>query len=633
MCGIAGIISLDGGSEPTVTQLEAMCDTLVHRGPDDEGIEVRGGVGLGMRRLSIIDLAGGRQPIFNEDRSVRLIFNGEIYNFRELRKELLDRGHRFSSRTDGEVIVHLWEEQGKGFLARLNGMFAFALHDLDRQQVLLVRDRLGIKPLFYSISPSEVVFGSEVKALLASGLVDKDLDPDGLSQFLAWEYIPAPRTMFKAIKKLEPGSNLLIDLRSGATTTSTWWDLLSVEEDEGGQGVLGSKAGARDWEDAIDAKVKECVQRQVVSDVPLGAFLSGGVDSSLVASAMGKARTFSIGFEDPSYDETPWSSIVARHLGLSHRVEILKPQVDELFDRLMPFMDDPIGDFSIFPTFLLANLAKEEVTVALTGDGGDEVFGGYDTYLAERAAETWVRVPSLIRRGLAEPLILALRPRPIKKGLVNRARHFVQGVQRKEALGHARWRLFADWPLQSELLTPEVERRVETPIDAHILRLGSLAAGRSSIDRCLFVDLRSYLVDNCLVKMDRMSMASSLEARVPLLDHELVEMAFAMPSKLKVLRYRSKPLLKQVAARHVPRDCVYRPKEGFSIPIKNWLRGPLRLLMEDLLSPQRLQREGIFQSPTVQRLKQEHLENRANHSHILWSLLVAQDWFRRWDVA
>ncbi len=630
MCGIAGIVPLAGGEPPTLEQLRAMCDTIVHRGPDDDGLELREGVALGMRRLSIIDVDGGQQPLFNEDGSIRTVFNGEIYNFRELRQELESSGHRFRTRTDGEVIAHLWEEHGRDFPTRLNGMFGIALHDRPRRRVVLVRDRLGIKPLFWARTARHVVFGSEVKALLASKLVAPELDPDALGQFLSWEYVPAPATLFRGVHKLEPGGALEIDLASGEVETWSWWDVPPAGANAGD----GPPASENDWLDAVDAKIGECVQRQLVSDVPLGAFLSGGVDSSLVVHGMGaEARTFSIGFDDPSYNESGWAARVAEHLGVSHRVEILEPDVRDLFERLMPFMDDPIGDFSIFPTYLVSKVAREEVTVALSGDGGDELFGGYETYLAQDKARTWTRIPAFVRAGVAEPLISSLKPRPAKKGLVNKARRFVEGMGHDERLEHARWRVFVGEALRRELFTAETLAAMDTPVGGHIVDLFDGAGdGRGPLDRRLYVDVKSYLVDNCLVKVDRMSMACSLEARVPLLDHELVELAFRVPERLKIAGGETKQLLKRIAARHVPRECVYRPKEGFSIPIKHWLTAELRPMFEELLDPALLRREGLFRVDTVERLKREHAAGRENHSHILWAMMVFQDWRRRWGA-
>ncbi|MFL5496543.1 MAG: asparagine synthase (glutamine-hydrolyzing), partial [Gemmatimonadales bacterium] len=483
MCGIAGVVPLAGGAAADGAQLAAMCATIVHRGPDDEGCDIRDGISLGMRRLSIIDVAGGHQPIFNEDRTVRVVFNGEIYNFRELRAELVAAGHRFATASDTEVLVHLWEEHGSAFAARLNGMFAIALHDSRRRRFVLVRDHFGIKPLYYALTPRHLVFGSEVKAVLASGLTGRSLDLDALGQFLAWEYVPAPATLLQEVRKLQPAEMLEVDLATSQVERRTWWRLPAP--DSPSDGTLPRTSG--EWEEAVDAKVRESVRRQLVSDVPLGAFLSGGVDSSLVVAAMGPAHTFSIGFDDPSYNEVAWSERVAERLGVTHSVEVIRPDVVGLFEHLMPFLDDPIGDFSIFPTYLVSRLARRQVTVVLSGDGGDEVFGGYDTYAAQEKARAWRRIPAFLRHGLMQPLISALRPRPAKKGLVNKARRFVEGLEHDERLGHARWRLFVGSALRRELFAPEAHRALGTPVEAHILELAGEAAGRSEVDRELYV--------------------------------------------------------------------------------------------------------------------------------------------------
>ena len=624
MCGIAGIVSLRA-APASQADLVRMCDAMVHRGPDDAGYLVDGPVALGVRRLSIIDVAGGHQPIFNEDGSVAVVYNGEIYNFRELRSWLEARGHRFRTASDTEVIVHLWEQVGIEFPRHLNGMFAIALYDRAQRQVVLARDHVGVKPLYYSPGADSVVFGSEVKVLLASGRVARRLDVDGLAQFLSWEYVPGAGTLLQDIRRLEAGQTLRLDLASGGISVEKYWDLL----DETRPALIRSEP---DWESEVAAAIDRAVGRQLVSDVPLGAFLSGGVDSSLVVASMGNAQTFSIGFDDPSYDETRWSRRVARHLGVSHEIEIIRPQALELFERLMHFMDDPIGDFSIFPTYLVSQLAARKVKVVLAGDGGDELFGGYDSYQAEERSRGWQRLPGWLRHGLIEPAINALPPTAAKKGLVNKARRFIEGARLDPDWGHARWRVFCDEALRTRLFTEDARRALVTPVGAHIVRLQDRAKDRDPRDRALSVDFSSYLVDNCLAKVDRMSMACSIEARVPLLDRELVELAFRVPAALKYDGRQSKILLKRIAARRLPRDCVYRPKEGFSIPMKNWLKQEFRELVEHFLDSRKLLEQGLFEPAVVERLWREHLANRANHSHILWSLLVFQHWRERWAV-
>lgn len=622
MCGIVGIIDLKGNAPPDEDRIRRMCSTIVHRGPDEEGLKVHGPVGLGMRRLAIIDLSGGSQPIHNEDRSIWTVFNGEIYNYREFRSELEERGHTFRTSSDTETLVHGYEEYGPDFADKLNGMFAFAVYDSKRSKVCLARDHVGIKPLYYALTKDHLVFGSEIKAILASGLVARSLDLNSLSQFLAWEYVPGEATLFREIRQLGPGQVVEVDLTEPTIEPRTFWDVPPPGS--------GDRLSAEEWEEELAAKVRECVRRQLVSDVPLGAFLSGGVDSSLVVAAMGEAQTFSIGFEEKSYNELEWARKAADHLGVDHRDKVIRPDVVSLFDRLMYHLDDPIADFSIFPTYLVSAHARETVTVSLAGDGGDELFGGYETYVAELMARQYGRLPGILRKGLIEPAVGLLKPTEAKKGLINKALRFVEGLGYAPELGHARWRIFAGPGWQQRILTPEARTGLTVPINDHILKLSKAAGDRGPVSRALYVDFKSYLVDNCLVKTDRMSMAASLEARVPLLDKELVELAFRLPDGLKVRDRSTKVLLKKVAAKQVPRDCVYRPKEGFSIPIKHWLGGRFRPLMDDLLEPGRLDREGIFESRTVERLKAEHLEGKANHSHLLWAMMIFQAWRRRW---
>jgi len=624
MCGIAGIAAGQDSTPPSRDTLHRMCNTIIHRGPDDEGLSVEGRVALGMRRLSIIDVAGGRQPLVNEESNVRAVFNGEIYNFRELRKELEQKGHRFNSNSDGEVIPHLWEEYGTDFPKHLIGMYAIALHDMAQNRLVLVRDPIGIKPLYYSLANGCLVFGSEIKALLESGLIDRELHADALVHFLSWEYVPAPNTLLRGVSKLEPGHLLDVSLDSLKPRNHAYWDIAARP----GQAAARS---AVEWEDAVDEAVGAAVQRELVSDVPLGAFLSGGVDSSLIVAHMGDARTFSIGFDDPTYNELAWSQRVAAHLGVNHTVETIEPRVVDLFDHLMNFMDDPIGDFSIFPTYLVSKLARRDITVALSGDGGDELFGGYETYIAQQWARDWSRIPSWLR-SIPEHIIDSMRPRPAKKGLINKAKRFVEGLQHPAGLEHARWRLFVGEALRRQLFTPELLCQVAISPEQHIFDLIEKVRDRNDLDRNLYVDMRSYLSDNCLLKVDRMSMACSLETRVPFLEHPIAELAFTVPPELKTAKGSAKVLLKKIAARYVPAECIYRPKEGFSIPIKHWLGTDFRPLLEDLLAPARVAAEGLFQVDTIERLKREHLVGSANHSHILWSLIVFQDWRGRWQV-
>jgi len=621
MCGIAGIVAFADAAAPQPDQLQAMCDAMLHRGPNEEGTSINGGVGLGMRRLSIIDILGGSQPIFNEDKTILCVFNGEIYNYRELRQKLEGRDHIFNTNSDTEVIVHAYEEYGDDFPVHLNGMFAIALHDTQSKRVVLIRDHLGIKPLYYTCQNQHLVFGSEIKVLLASGLLQKELDVDSLGQFLAWEYVPAPNTLLKNVKKLEAGYLLSIDIERQNVSHKQYWDIPQAEE---------ITLTDDEWLERVDHLLKTCVTRQLVSDVPLGAFLSGGVDSSLIAAAMGSAKTFSIGFDDPSYNELQWARTVAKHLGVSHTDEILSPDILALFDHLLHFMDDLIADFSIFPTYLVSALAKKHVTVSLSGDGGDELFGGYETYIAQMRAAQYSLIPPIMRKRIIEPLLRSIKPRAAKKGLINKARRFVEGAGQPDNLGHCRWRIFAGQLQQAALFTQEAAAQLATPVDAHISRLFAQAVDRDPLAQCLYVDTKSYLCDNILTKVDRMSMAVSLETRVPYLDPELVSLAFSLPTRLKVSGNTTKVLLKKVAAKHIPPQCVYRPKEGFSIPIKHWLTTTLRPLMEELLSEKTIREQGLFAWDTVQSMKSEHLQGKENHSHQLWALMMFQAWQKKW---
>jgi asparagine synthase (glutamine-hydrolysing) len=623
VCGITGFATAGGGRPvPGEAVLRRMCDAIVHRGPDDDGMLRDERVGLGMRRLSIIDLSGGKQPIANEDGSVVTVFNGEIYNFRELRAQLEAAGHVFRTHSDTEVIVHGYEEWGDDFVTRLNGMFGIALYDMRNGRLLLARDHVGIKPLYYAWTQDALVWGSEIKSLLASGLVPRDLDMDALGQFMAWEYCPGESTLLKSVRKLLPGRLLTLDLATGRHEIRRYWQLPEAADPDGHDDAW--------WLERVDEALRAAVRRQLVSDVPLGAFLSGGVDSSLITAAMGEAVTFSIGFEDPTYNELKHSTSVAHHLGVQHITEVIRADALELFDHLMHFMDDPIGDSSIFPTYLVSRLARRHVTVSLSGDGGDELFGGYETYLASGMARRYDALPRVLRKGFIEPAVGLLRPTRAKKGLVNKAMRFVEGVQHDPGIGHARWRLFLTEQLQSRLFTPGARAEMITPLGAHIEQLFEEARDRGPLAQSLYVDLFSYLPDDILTKVDRMSMAVSLESRVPYLDKEIVELAFQVPDRLKIRDGTSKWILKKIAERYIPKAAVYRPKEGFSVPLKHWIADAYRGLMDELLSAERIRREGIFEWPEVERLRNEHLSGRRNHAHQLWAIMMFQAWQDRW---
>jgi asparagine synthase (glutamine-hydrolysing) len=625
MCGIAGIIDLRDRLPTEDRRIETMCATLAHRGPNDQGFAKFPMVHFGFRRLSIIDLSGGRQPLYNEAGTVCVIFNGEIYNFPELRADLERRGHVFGCSTDGAVIPHLYEEYGMDFVRMLNGMFAIAIYDANKRRVLLVRDRFGIKPLYYAQHNAELVFASEIKAILAGTDPGKQLNMNSVAEFLSWEYVPSPWTLFTDIYKLAPGSVLEVDMTRGSSTIYCWWTVAMTLREASKDGP--QKEG--EWLEAIDAALATAVRRQLVSDVPLGALLSGGVDSSLVAAAMPEFTAFTADFSDADYSELTWARRVAEHLGVRQIWEITQPEIMANFARLIEHLDDPLGDFSIFPTFLVCRLARKSVTVVLSGDGGDELFGGYETYKAQAIADRCRLVPSGIVN--ASRLTLGGWSQGLRKSaFTRRLARFLDGMAEPKDLGHARWRLRMQDEDRADLFAEEAAAEIRRNGGAHIREKFKAFSPLSEVNRQLCVDMETYLPDNCLAKVDRMSMACSVEARVPFLDNDLANLALRMPDQFKVRGTSTKYLLKKVAARHVPRDCVYRAKRGFTLPMAQWMRRDIRPMVEDLLSAERLRRRGVLEPTTVERLKSEHFSGRRDHAHLLWNLVVFEGWMGRW---
>lgn len=620
MCGICGVVSSDPNRFTDKTILKRMCRVIRHRGPDDEGYYVDDYAGLGMCRLSIIDLTMGQQPVTNEDETLWLVFNGAIYNYRQLRCRLERKGHVFASKSDTEVIVHSFEEYGDECVKRLNGMFAFAVWDTGRRRLLLARDRLGIKPLYYWAAEGRLVFGSELKAVVAHPGVPRNIDLIALDQFLTLEYIPAQRTIFKDVRKLPPGHRLVF--QDGRFSVEQYWDIPYVET-------------PRDEATCVEALAEligDAVRLRLVSDVPLGAFLSGGIDSSTVVGFMDEAlaapvRTFSIGFEDETYNELPYARAVAAHFGTDHREEILLPDITDLAKRLVGHLDEPLGDFSIFPTYLVSRLASHSVKVVLSGDGGDELFGGYDTYVAQYFDGLYQWLPARFRQEILPSLMARVPPGPSKKGLVNKAKRFVEGATLPSPLRHTRWMVFLSDEDRAALYQPALRTALDGATPASVIEGHFRQATQAdSLARQQYVDIKTYLVDNILTKVDRMSMATSIEARVPLLDHRIVEFAVNLPRRMKLRRGQTKVILRQVMADRLPKVVLKRPKQGFSIPMKHWLRGPLRPLMAGLLSGDCVRRRGYFRPECIARWVSEHLESRANHSHRLWALMVFELW-------
>jgi asparagine synthase (glutamine-hydrolysing) len=629
MCGICGFVQKAGREKADPGLLQAMLRTIVHRGPDDEGAYLAEDVALGARRLSIIDLQGGHQPLSNEDGSVWIAYNGEAYNFPEIRAELAGRGHRFKTRTDTETLVHAYEEWGENFLDRFRGMFALALWDGRKRRLLLARDRIGIKPLYYApLEDGTLLFGSELKSLIAHPRLERKLDLKALDLFLTLEYIPAPHCIFQGVRKL-PAGHLLI-YQDGRFNIRKYWDI----EGGGGGGASAASPPANPEEaaDGLYDLLKESVKLRLISDVPLGAFLSGGIDSSCIVGLMRELgasplKTFSIGFQDKTYDELDYARRMAKKFSTEHREFVIQPRALELTEKLIRHLDEPFGDFSIFPTYLVSQLAREQVKVILSGDGGDEIFGGYEHYQAQALAG---KPASRAAAWTLGPLLRRLPPSSKKKGFWNKLRRFMQGLDLPPAARHLRWMIFLSSEQKKQLYAPGLwnasERKKEILEEEPWAALFTRLRAFDPLNAELFLDLKTYLPDDILVKVDRMSMAVSLEARVPLLDHKVVEYVFGLPGTWKLRGGKSKWIFKKTMERLLPPEIIHRPKEGFSIPIKHWLRTDLRDMLLDHLSQERIAREGLFHYPAVKKLIEAHLAGRENYSHQLWALLVFEVW-------
>jgi asparagine synthase (glutamine-hydrolysing) len=620
MCGIAGRFNYDPGQPVDRDVLVAMTDAVTHRGPDAAGYYHAPGIGLGHRRLSVIDLSTGDQPLSNEDGSVQVIFNGEIYNFADVRAELIARGHTFRTSSDTEIIVHGYEEWGERCVGRFRGMFAFAIWDGGARRLLLGRDRLGVKPLYYAEVPGVgIVFGSEIKSLLEDPDVPREWRPEALDAYLTLLYVPAPDTIYRAVQKLPPGHTLVAE--RGRIRLSRYWDLPFTGD--------GDPAREGEYLEELDALLREAVGLRLVSDVPLGAFLSGGIDSSLVVSYMKQASdappvTIAVGFDHAAYDEVRHAETVARHLGCEFHPLTASPRIDDLLPKLAWHFDEPFADSSAVPTYYVSKAARELVTVALSGDGGDEFWAGY----ARHRVEHWEQRV----RGTLGPASHAAawlgRALPLSVKGARSLRHLAWAPDQAYALKHA-----------YGMFEPNAKTRLYSPDFAHSVRhadaFSSLrdayaaCPSNDPIDRAMYVDARTYMIDDVLTKVDRMSMAVSLEAREPLLDHKLLEFAARVPSTLKLKNGRTKYLLRRVLERYVPREIVERPKSGFAAPIGEWLKGPLAGLTSDLLLDGRLRERGIFEPREVSRLWEEHRTGRADHPHRLWQLVMLELWFRQ----
>ncbi|HEV8310881.1 MAG TPA: asparagine synthase (glutamine-hydrolyzing) [Methylomirabilota bacterium] len=622
MCGIAGVLEYREGHTVPGHLLEAMGKVIEHRGPDQGGIYQDGPVGLVARRLKIIDLSpAGSQPIANEDGSIQLVYNGEMFNHEALRRELEVLGHKFRGRCDSEVVVHAYEAWGPRCVERFRGFFAFGLWDGPRRQLVLARDRIGIKPLYYVERPDRLVFGSEIKAILEHADVPRAMDLQSAYHYLGYEFVPGPATMFQGITKLPPGSILVA--RDGRLEVQPYWELRFFDT------ALDPEALERRVRDAC----RDAVHAWMMSDVPEGVFLSGGLDSTAVLAfareaTSGPLPTFTIGYADPSFSEWEYAREAARYYGTEHREITIAPITPAVIEEAVWHLDEPMTDLSALPLFLLCQEARRDVTVCLSGEGGDEVFVGYDRFVASKAEPLYRLLPRPLRRGIIEPLVTRLPDQEQKKGPLVVLRRFIEGARLDPEGGHMRWQYFGSPELDARLFRETVLRSVDRDRFAPIRRARERCNSPRRLDREIFVDTRFTMPDSVLMKVDKMSMAHALEVRVPLLDHHLVELAATIPPRLKFPGFRTRAIYRKALRGVLPPRILTRGKQGYSLPLKQWLRQELRDYTIRLLNGSEVIR-AYFDRDGVNWMMAEHLARRANHNHTLWALVNLALWHRR----
>ena len=624
MCGITGFINASGEAVDR-SILERMNAAIIHRGPDEDGFYIKDNVGLAMRRLAIIDLAGGQQPIYNEDRTKSIVYNGEIYNFQELRDDLERRGHKFYTHSDTETIIHLYDEFGEKCLDRLRGMFAFAIWDETEKSLFIARDRVGKKPLLYSHRPNgDLIFGSEFTAVLEHPSIGREVDHLAIDGYLSYLCVPAPMTAYKEIRKLEPGH--FLKWKNGRIETCRYWQ------------PNFSKKIKIDEEEAIEETtrlLRESTKLRLISEVPLGAFLSGGVDSSTVVALMAQesstpVKTFSIGFEEQDFSELKYARRVAEYVGAEYHEFIVRPNALEVLPTLVEHYGEPYADSSAIPTYYVSRETRKHVTVALNGDGGDESFAGYERHAAMRLAETYHRIPKFVRKSIVEAPVNLIPTSEIKRSRARDIKRFLKAADLPRTERYFRWMSTFDREAKLSLYTPEFESAIQNSNPSTIMDgWFANANGSGILDATLLNDLMTYLPNDLLVKVDIASMANSLEARSPFLDHKVIEFAASLPETLKMRRFETKSLLKKVAARLVPREVVYRRKMGFGVPIGKWFRGEMRSFVSDILLSDRAMNRGIIRSDALRRYVTEHVSGERDHQYQLWTLLMLELWFQR----
>jgi asparagine synthase (glutamine-hydrolysing) len=615
MCGICGF----SWSDPLLGA--DLCKDLKHRGPDQEGVFSDDGITLGFRRLSIIDLSEqGNQPMANEDGSVQLVFNGEIYNFLDLRRDLLGKGHLFRGHSDSEVIVHAYEEWGQDFLTHLRGMFAIGLWDKKTKTLILARDRLGIKPLYYIFQKGRLAFASEIKSLLRIPEIRPQVNLQALYYYLGYEFVPGPLTMFEGIHKLPAGRVLVFS--NNSLNEKAFWD------------IRPPSTSLTPEEAVIEMRtlLEDTVRRHLISDVPLGVFLSGGLDSSTLVALMRQLgvdplRTFSIGYPDPSFSELPYAEIVARRFETRHTVLMIPEVTLDDLEEAVWHLDEPMTDLSALPLYLVCREAKKYVTVCLSGEGGDEIFAGYDRFKASKADAYYQLFPRLLREKLIFPMVEALPDQPQKKGAVNILKRFVEGSHLPIDGGHLRWQYFSSSAQDDQLFNQTFKDRVRMDPFAPLRELRKNTSFKSRIDEEIYIDLRFSMPDSVLMKVDKMSMAHALEIRVPFLDHRFVEFAASLPGQWKLKGFRTKAIFREALKGLLPDEIVWRGKQGYSLPIKNWLREGLKDTLTTVLNESPIT-QAYMNRTYIQKLMKEHMAMTHNHNHILWALLNLCLWHK-----
>ncbi len=627
MCGICGFLDSRQTEQSKQDSLRRMCGIISHRGPDDEGHYISGDVALGMRRLSIIDLAHGHQPISNEDETVWVILNGEIYNFQKLRDELESKGHRFRTRTDTEVIVHLYDDVGLECFRRLRGMFALALWDTKRKRLVLGRDRIGEKPLYFRREPHRFLFASELKSLLQADGVPRRLKFAALREYLSLGYVPAPLSMLDGIEKLLPGHYLVVDQER--IEDHQYWDVPFGQPE---------KHTEQEWIERTRSKLLETVRMQLVSDVPLGAFLSGGLDSSSIVAAMAQmtgrpVKTYSIGYEGEHsyYNELPYAKVVAQAFGTDHHEIVVRPEVSELLPKLVWHLDEPVADSACLTTYLVSKLARQSVTVILSGVGGDELFGGYRRYLGDSMLRYYRHLPGPLRRKWL-PALLARIPQDrhsLWKDYARYAAAFVNSAELDAASRYIEYVTLFPPQTQGNLLIEGATQSGGSAFAISTLRgYFNHCGDPDDLNRIIYADLKTSLADDLLAMTDRMTMAASIECRAPLVDHEMIELASHMPSNLKVRGFQMKYLMKQAVAPWLPREILERKKRGFGAPMGAWLRKDIQPMVSELLSEEATRKRGLFSWPAIQQLLADHSAERKDYTDQLFSLVMLELWLQ-----